>query len=77
MQLRDQVPALREALVLFAWAMRRYEGQVYSYETAKKLGILPGSRVLVAEKVKAIKGDMIRALVLLEGCVPIAVLIPT
>ena len=76
-QLRDQVPILRRALVLFAWAMRRYAGQVYSYEAAKAMGILPGSRVLVAARLKTIKGDLICAIVLLEGCVPIAYLIPT
>jgi len=76
-QLRDQVPLIRRAIVLFAWAMRQYEGQVHSYEAAQGMGILPGSRVLVEVKIKSIRGQLIRALVLLEGCVPIAYLIPT
>ena len=76
-QLRDQVPRLRNAIVLFAWTMRRLEGQVYCYDTYIAMGILPGSRVLRRGKIKILHKDMICALVLIEGCVPVAHLIPT
>ena len=76
-QLRDQVPQLREAIVLFAWTMRRLDGQVHSYEAAIKLRILPGSRVLVRAQIKTWHKDLICALVLLEGSVPVGHLIPT
>ena len=76
-QLRDQVPQLREAIVKFAWTMRRLDGQVYSYDAAIKLGILPGSRVLVRGEIKVLHKDMICALVMLEGSFPIGHLIPT
>ena len=70
-QLRDQVPAFREALKLFVWTIRRLDGQVYSYEDAKVLGILPGGRVLVRGSLKTLHQDMVKALVLVEGAVPI------
>ena len=76
-QLRDQVPQLREALVKFAWTMRRLDGQVHSYDAAITLRILPGSRVLVRSQIKSWHKDMICALVLLEGSVPVSNLIPT
>lgn len=76
-QLRDKVPQFRDALVLFCWTLRRLDGQVHSYEVAVRLGILPGSRVLVRCKIKFLHKDLIRALVLIEGCVPVGHLIPT
>ena len=45
--LRDQVSAVRHAFTLFAWAMRRLDGQAYCYDVAQELGVLPGSPVLV------------------------------
>ena len=75
--LRDQVPALREAIVLFVWTLRRLDGQVYSYATTTKMGILPGSHVLVRGQIKRLHADLIRSLVLIEGCVPVGHLIPT
>ena len=74
---RDQVPRLREALLLFVSALRRLEGQVQSYETAIALGILPGSRALKHAEIDVIHKDLIRSLALLEGCVPISYLIPS
>ena len=76
-QLRDQVPGLRNAIVLFAWTIRRLDGQVHCYEVAVSLGILPGSRVLVRGKIKRLHKDLICALVLVEGAVPVGHLIPT
>lgn len=75
--LRDQVPRLRTAIVLLASALRRLDGQVHSYEMAKSLGILPGSRAINRAEIDAIEKDLIRALVLLEGCVPVTYLIPS
>ena len=75
--LRDVVPRLRTAIILLASALRRLDGQVKSYETAKSLGILPGSRAVNHEEIDEIGKDLIRALVLLEGCVPVGNLIPS
>ena len=76
-QLRGVLPRLREAIVKFAWTMRRLDGQIYSFDAAIKLGILPGSRVLVRGEIKKLHGDMICALVMIEGSVPVGHLIPT
>lgn len=76
-QLRDQVPALRRGIVLFAWTIRQLDGQVHSFESAVELGILPGSRVLVRAAIKHLHKDVVRSLVLIEGAVPIGHLIPT
>lgn len=75
--LRDKLPRLRTALLLFTTSLRKLDGQVHSYETAKKMGILPGSRSLKHADVDSIVEDLIVALVLLEGCVPIGHLIPS
>lgn len=71
-QLRDQVPMFRDALMLFVWAMRRLVGQVCSYEFASRtLGILPGSQFLFKVLLPRILRDMVQALSLFEGCMPI------
>ena len=75
--LRDVVPRLCTAIVLLASALRRLDGQVKSYEMAKSLGILPGSRAINHTEIDAIGKDLIRALVLLEGCVHVTYLIPS
>ena len=75
--LRDQVPRLRAAIILLASALRRLEGQVQSYERAKALGILPGSRALKHAEIDAIHKDLVRSLALLEGCIPVSYLIPS
>ena len=76
-QLRDQLPPLRDALILFTWSLRRLFGSVHSYETAvNELGILPGSPVVVKTHVPGIHRDLVKALCLLEGCVPIDFLKP-
>ena len=124
-QLRDDdmVPALRAALVLMAWAIRRLQGQsiifsiimllqqkivcmktisycssticsilyyirlfilspvhspgqVYCFDTAIAMGILPGSRGLRRSDIEKMSADLIRALVLLAGSVIITYLVP-
>ena len=75
--IRDVVPRLRQAIVLLASVLRHLDGQVHSYESATLLGILPGSRSLKHVEVDSISDDLIRALVLLEGCIPVSYLIPS
>lgn len=75
--LRDCVPKVREAVVLIASALRRLEGQSYSAAVAKSMGILPGSRAIKKSEIDAMHADLLRGLVLLEGCVPIGNLIPS
>ena len=75
--LRDQVPRLRKAITLLATALRRLDGQIYSYEGAKAMGILPGSRAINREEIDSIQRDLVISLVLLEGCFPIGHLIPS
>lgn len=75
-QLRDQVAAVRHALNLFVWAVRRLIGQDHSFEEAKKRNILPGSRTLNPSEFDDIQRDLVLALVLLEGCLPLTQLNP-
>ena len=75
-QLRDQVKAVRHALNLFVWAVRRLIGQVHSYDEARRRNVLPGSRTLNKSEFAEIKRDLILALVLMEGCLPVAQLNP-
>ena len=77
-QLRDQLPAVRVALFEFVWALRRMLGQVYSYQMATTMDppILPGSRGVRHNIVDKSHGDLIKALVLLEGCLPVSQLNP-
>ena len=69
-QLRDQVPAVRVALSTFVWAMRRLLGQVYSFDSAKKHNILPGSRGIFKSNVPKINTDLTCGLVLVNGSLP-------
>lgn len=75
-QLRGHVPALREALCVFVWVIRRLCGQVHSYEMAQVLGILPGSRTLDKTILPKVHNDLILGLSLLEGCLPVSHLNP-
>lgn len=75
-QLRDVVPAVVHALNLFSWAVRRVLGQVHSYESAKRLNILPGSRTVDGRDTHLAQRDLILGLVLLEGSVPVSHLNP-
>ena len=72
-----QVPAVREAITLFAWAIRRLDGQVFCFDVAHhQLRVLPGSPVLVRAAIKFAHKDLVRALALLEGCLPLSHLKP-
>jgi len=75
-QIRDLVPALREALNVFVWALRQLDGQVHSFEGANVLGVLPGSHTLEKSKIKQIQKQLVRGLSLLEGALPISHLNP-
>ena len=75
-QLRGVVPAVRHALRTFVWAMRRLEGQVYSYDEAVRLNLLPGSRAVDKARIKKMHADLVLGLVLLEGCLPTSHLNP-
>ena len=75
-QIRDKLPRLRTALFLLIWALRRMDGQVHSYDEARRLNILPGSRVVDAREIAAMHTDLILALCLLEGCLPVPHLNP-
>ena len=75
--LRDQLPRVRKPIILLSSALRRLDGQVYSYERAKELGIMPGSRTIKREELDSIHRDLVIALVLIEGCFPVGHLIPS
>ena len=75
-QIRDKVPRLRTALFLLIWALRRLDGQVYSWDDARRMNILPGSRVLDPTQIACIHTALIIALCLLEGCLPVPHLNP-
>ena len=70
-QLRDRLPRLRVALFTIIWALRRLDGQVYSYTEAKDRNILPGSRTIDPTTINVIHTDLIIGLCLLEGCLPV------
>lgn len=74
--MRDVLPAVRHALYVFVWAMRRLQGQVHSYEEALRLEILPGSFAVDKRGIQQAHTDLIRGLVLLEGCLPLSHLNP-
>ena len=75
-QLRGHVPAVHNALEMFVWAMRRLEGQVFSFDAANYVGILPGSRAVKKSDLDRIHRDLILALILFEGCLPVGDLNP-
>ena len=69
-QLRGVVPAVRHALRTFVWAMRRLEGQVYSYDEAVRINLVPGSRAVDKAEIAKMHRDLVLGLVLFEGCLP-------
>lgn len=75
-QLRDQIPAVREALYVFISAMRQLDGQVYSWNRAKQCNILPGSHAIDKRILNEVHSKLVKGLCLLEGCLPISFLNP-
>lgn len=69
-QLRGMVAAVHRAILLLVWALRQLDGQVHSFERAKILGILPGSRSVAKDGLDAVHRILILGLVLLEGAFP-------
>ena len=74
--LHGLVPAVHEAILLLVWSLRRLEGQVLCVKEALDLGVTPGSRHIKKTSIPEIHIDLIRGLVLLEGCFPVAHLNP-
>lgn len=70
------VPALREALNIFIWALRQLDGQVHCMKKACAQGSLPGSHTIDKRDLKRIAKELIRGLSLLEGALPISILNP-
>ena len=75
-QLRDQVPAVRNALNVFVWAMRQLLGQVHSWEHAVRLHILPGCRTVDRSKIPDLGSEVKKGLVLFSGSLPVGGLNP-
>ena len=74
--LRGFVPGVHQALLQLVYALRRLEGQVVSFNEAKRLGVLPGARVVDKRALPDIKRALLRGLVLLEGSMPASTLNP-
>ena len=68
--LRGCVPAVYQALLTVAYALRRLEGQVVSAAEARRQGVLPGSRVINKRDLPGIHKDLVRGLVMMEGSLP-------
>ena len=64
------VPEVHRAILLFVWGMRQLDGQVHSYEMAKFLGILPGSRSVRKGDLDDVQRFLLLGLALLEGAFP-------
>ena len=74
--LRDFVPAVHQALLDIALALRTLEGQVVSAAKARRFGIIPGSRVVEKRTIADMHKILVRGLVLLEGSFPVSHLNP-
>ena len=76
--IRDQVPRLREALLLSSGPCVVWKDKCTITKSAGLLGCclahLPSARKAEIDQIGA---DLLRALVLLEGCIPISYLIPS
>ena len=70
-QLRDQLPAVRQALNTFVWGMRRLLGQVHSFAAARALNILPGAKSVNKKDIPKHSRQVVLGLVLLCGCFPV------
>ncbi len=67
----------RKALLAITTALRRLNGQVYSYNTARKLRVRPGSFCVRHDEIQSIHALLILGLSLLEGCIPETYLKPS
>ena len=74
--LRGFVTALHQAILQLVYALRRLEGQVLSINQAKQVGVMPGSRVILKKAVPRLHKELLRGLVLFEGCMPVSLLNP-
>ena len=74
--LRGFVPALHQAILQLVYALRRLEGQVLSFNQAKHVGVMTGSRVILKKAVPLLHKELLRGLVLLEGAMPVSLLNP-
>ena len=68
--LRGYVAAVHLAILTCVFALQRLGGQVVSEFEAKRLGVLPGSRLLARRNLSSVHKDLIRGLVMLEGSLP-------
>ena len=75
-QLRDKVAAVHRSLLYFVWALRQLDGQVHSYDHARRLGILPGSRSVRKDGLDSIHRLLLLGIVLIAGALPISHLNP-
>jgi len=68
--LQGYVPALHRALLKIVFALRQLDGLVFSQHEAEDMGIRPGSHAVQKRNIIHIHKDMVRGLVMLEGCLP-------
>ena len=74
--LRGFVPALHQAILQLVYALRRLEGEVLSFNQARQVGVIPGSRVILKKAVPRLQKELLLGLVLLEGALPVSLLNP-
>ena len=75
--LRGFVPAVHRAILTLISALRKLDGQVYSYDEAKALGVRPGSHGVVIAHLPRLHQQVVTGLSLLEGCLPVTQLKPS
>ena len=75
-QIRDQVPAVRFALNIFVWAMRKLHGQVHCFDKAVAMNILPGSKSVDRRETPSLQRQIVRGLILLTGAFPVGIINP-
>lgn len=74
--LRGFVMSVRRALRLLVLGWRMLEGQVYSYNECKRLGIEPGARALDPDVIPMAKKLIVEGLSMTTGAVPPSTIIP-
>jgi len=70
------VPAVHTAILKFAYAIRRLDGQFPCKSEAVSLGVEPGSRVIKKALIPQFGEELKRSLVLIEGSFPVGSLNP-